>query len=503
MATTRIMGMASGMDIESIVKQLMTAEKKPLDKLNQNKQVMEWKREGYRETSVKLVTFAQSKISDIFSKASALNAQTTKVTGNTTAVTAKATSSASGVMDITVGSLAKAASTKSLNAPTNTGSETDWGKVLLSDISGVNGAGQVKINGASITIDTTETLNSFVDKINSTKAAGVTAIYNSSTGEVSITSKTTGAAGNSIELDDSINSTGVFSSLGLGAKLAGGTDSSYIVNGLEMTNSSNTFTLNGVELTLNSVSTQATHIDVSKDTDKIVETVQSFVDAYNELLSFLNTKVNEEKYSKYPPLTSDQKSGMSESEVDLWTNKAKSGMLKRDSILENTISEMRAAMVQGVKLADGTSLNLTQLGITTGGYETKGKLILDQDKLKTALNSNPDIVNDFFATNYSTSFSNTEYTQSDGVFAKMKKISTKALNSLNTTAGTSKVSSELSAAFINDSIMGNQLRTLDTRISDMESRLTNKENSYYKKFTAMETAINKYNNTSSSLSSFM
>ncbi|MGF9699798.1 flagellar filament capping protein FliD [Paenibacillus sp. MABNR03] len=501
MATTRIMGMASGMDIESIVKQLMTAEKKPLDKLNQNKQIMEWKREGYRETSVKLVTFAQTKISDIFSKASALNAQTAKVTGNTSAVTAKATSSASGVMDITVKSLATAASAKSSNAPTNVGSETDWGKVLLSDISGFSGSGDVEINGATVTIDANETLKSFVDKINSTKAAGVTAIFNSATGEVSITSKSTGVAGNSIELDS--GSTDVFTSLGLASKLTGGMDSSYTVNGLEMTNSSNAFTLNGVEITLNSVSTQATHVEVSKDTDKIVETVQSFVDAYNELLSFLNTKVNEERYSKYPPLTSDQKSEMSDSEIELWTNKAQSGMLKRDSILENTISEMRAAMVQGVKLTDGSTINLTQLGITTGGYESRGKLILNQDKLKTALDSNPDIVNDFFSTNYSTSFSNTDYAQSDGIFAKMKKISTKALNSLYTTAGTSKVSTELSAAFITDSIMGNQLRTLDTRISAMESRLTSKENNYYKKFTAMETALNKYNNTSSSLSSFM
>lgn len=105
---TRISGLASGMDIDSIVKKLMTAESAPLNKLNQQKQLMEWKRDNYRQTSVKLVSFLQDKL-DTLSKSSSLSAQKATTTGNTTSVSAIATPSASGSLEITVTSLATAA----------------------------------------------------------------------------------------------------------------------------------------------------------------------------------------------------------------------------------------------------------------------------------------------------------------------------------------------------------------------------------------------------------
>ncbi len=508
MAVTRISGMASGMDIDTLVKQLMQAEKKPLDKLNQSRQLLEWKRDNYREVSTKIVSFAQNKINDIFSKSASLNAQSARISGNTTAVSVSASSSASGVLDISVEELAIAASIQSTTNPTKTNTtESDWGKVKLSEINGsgigTSGKTNVTIGGVSIEIDNaTETLGSFVNKINSNSSSPVTAVYDSSTGKVSLTSKTTGTAGNDIKLTDSI-----FTALGLGTQLSGGKDAIIKVNGLDMSQSSNKFSLNGFDITLNAKSAgTATHVEVTKDVDKIVENVQSFVDSYNELLSYMNGRVNEERYTKYTPLTSEQKKEMSESEIELWEKKAKSGMLKRDSILQSALSTMRTAMIEsvdGIKLADGTALDFTKLGITTGTYETKGKLILDKDKLKQAIEKDPNIVNDFFGKDYSTSFANNDYTKSDGILARLKKISNSTLSQLASTAGTSKVSTDVTAAFNTDSSMGRELYSLDRRILDMESKLTRKETNYYKKFTAMETAINKYNSIQSSLSSFL
>lgn len=514
MAVTRISGMASGLDIDALVKQLMQAEKKPLDKLNQSKQLLEWKRDNYREVSTKIVTFAQSKINDIFSKSASLNAQSASVSGNKTAVTVNASSSASGVLDISVKELAVAASIKSspISNPTKTNTaEKDWGKVKLSEINGSDiDTSEITIGGIPIQIDKdTETLSSFVNKINSNSSFPVTAVYDSATGKISLTSKATGAAGNDITLSGNI-----FTALGLEIaagestlKLSKGSDAQITVNGLDMSQSSNKFSLNGFDITLNEKSNgTATHVEVTKDVDKIVENVQSFVDSYNELLSYMNGMVNEERYTKYSPLTSEQKKEMSESEIELWEKKAKSGMLKRDSILQSTLSSMRTAMIEsvdGIKLSDGTTLDLTKLGITTGTYETNGKLILDKDKLKQAIEKDPNIVNDFFGKEYSTSFLNNEYTKSDGILARLKKISNNTLSTLATTAGTSKVSTDLSASFNTDSSMGRELYSLDRRILDMESKLTRKETNYYKKFTAMETAINKYNSVQSSLSSFL
>lgn len=504
---TRITGMASGLDIDTVVKKLMQAERTPLDKLNAQKQLMEWKRENYREISTKMVTFNE-KLSEL-SKSSAISAQKANITGDTSAVTAKAGTSASGVMEIKVTKLATASSaTSSGNIELNDGvtAPTDWSSVKLSDIKGSGisstGTSTVKIGSGdsqvSIEIDNeNETLDSFVQKINANKNSGVTAIYDSATGKVSLTSKTTGE--NDVALDGAI-----FTALKLGTELTGGEDAELTVNGLDIKRSSNSFLLNGVELTLNKVTSDTpTRVEVVKDTDKLVESVQSFVTAYNDLLSAMNSKIGEERYKKYTPLTTEQKAEMSDDEVKLWTDKSKSGMLKNDTILQSAVSDMRTAMLQNVKLADGTELNLTDLGITTGTYDTKGKLILDTDKLKTALDKDPDLVSNFFGTNYSASFANNKYTEQDGILARMRKISNSGLIKMAETAGTSKVSADLTASFLTTSTMGEQLISLDRRISDLTSKLNMKETNYFKKFTAMETAISKYNNTSSSLSSFM
>ncbi|MBW4081663.1 flagellar filament capping protein FliD [Paenibacillus sp. S150] len=502
---TRITGLASGMDIDAMVKKLMTAESAPLNKLNQQKQLMEWKRENYRETSVKLVSFLQDKL-DGLSKSSTISAQKATVTGNTSAVSAKATATASGSLEVRVTTLATAARVSSSAAPAKTDSTTaDWGAVKLSAItgSGIDASStdkiSVTIGDASIEIDPqTETLSSFVTKINAS-TAGVSAVYDSATGQVSLMSKATGAAGNDIELGG--DGASVFTSLKLSSKLQGGVDAELTVNGMAITRSSNSFSMNGVELTLNSVSGgTATNIEVTKDVDALVTAVQGFVDAYNEVLSFMNSKVSEERYSKYSPLTTDQKADMTDDEIELWTTKAKSGMLKNDSILSSAISSMRTAIVEGVTLSDGSKIDFTQLGITTGSYETKGKLILNTDKLKTAIENNPEIVTNFLGNKYSTSSLSNTYTAEDGILARMKKISNSTLVKLAETAGTSKYSSDLTASFLTNSTMGTNLLSLDKRISDLTDKLTMRETNYYKKFTAMETAINKYNNISSSLS---
>ncbi|OPG94963.1 flagellar cap protein FliD [Chryseobacterium mucoviscidosis] len=501
---TRISGLASGMDIDTLVKNLVKADSQPLTKLNQQKQLLEWKRDNYRETSVKLVSFIQDKLSSL-SKSTSLNAQKATTTGNTTAVTAKATSSASGVMEITVDKLATAAKSISSSAPAlidSSATASNWSEVKLSDIagSGISGSDVIKvqIGSAEIEIDpATETLGTFIGKINSSKNAGVTAFIDNATGKVSLTSKTTGGA-------DIALTGNIFSALNLGTSLTGGSDAKLNVNGIDITNASNSLTVNGVEITLNSPTNgTATRIEVNKDVDSIVATVQSFVDSYNELLSFMNGKTNEERYSKYTPLSSDEKSAMTDDEIELWTSKAKSGMLKNDSILTSAISDMRAAMVQGVTLSDGSKISFAELGMSTGTYETKGKLLLDTDKLKASLEKNPDIVNTFFGQNYSTSTVNNSYTENDGIFARMRKISNTAVIKLAETAGTSKYSSDLTAAFLSNSTMGTQLLGMDRRINELTSKISMKETNYYKKFTAMETAINKYNNISSSIASYL
>ncbi|MHA0856221.1 flagellar filament capping protein FliD [Paenibacillus sp. CMAA1364] len=503
---TRISGLASGMDIDAMVKKLMKAESIPLDKMTAQKQLMEWKRESYRETSTKMVSFLQDKLAKL-SLSSSINAQKATVTGNTSAVSAVASSSASGSLDIQVTSLATASRAVSKDwttkSPTIKSDFADWVVERTKDgvPIGTPKDDKVKVGNVDIQIDVGETIESFVNKINANTQTGVTAIYDEKSG-LSLTSKVTGVSNIKVDL----NISDMF-----GLSITSGTDAVLNVNGLAVSKSTNTFDINGVTLTLKGVTPpgESTNIEVSKDTDKLVENVQDFVNAYNEVLGAMNSSVNEERYKKYTPLTTEQKGDMSDEEIKLWTSKAKSGMLKNDTILQNTVIEMRNAMMQGVDIgrigSDGKNqpLMLSELGITTGTYDTRGKLILDTDKLKTALNSDPEILNNFFGNQDKDKLLSNEYTEKDGIIAKLRKISNVSLQRMAETAGTSRVSSDITSTFINSSTMGEQLSSLDRRIADMTSRLTRIETNYFKKFTGMETAINKFNSTSSVLSSFM
>ncbi|GIP51606.1 flagellar filament capping protein FliD [Paenibacillus vini] len=575
----RISGLASGMDIDAMVKQLMTAQRVPLDKLNQQKQQTEWKRDGYRQVSTKLVGFNE-KLSN-FSLSSSIDSKKANISGASN-VSATATGAATNsVLNISVNSMATATNVVfkgTVNATKisdiYSGSETsvkigdatinftadetidslvnkinsnkDTGVTAVFDsasgslsltnkktgsspialegelfnsnskfvadpseltFKGIKGAtkmsdiysgsnSSVKIGSATISFTPDETIETFISKINQASGTGVTASYDSSSGKVSLSK--TGSAPISIE-GDLFNSNANLTTTGQNE----GKDAVVIINGITTTQASNRFLINGVEITINGTtpSGQSTQIEVTQDTDKMISTIKSFVESYNESLALLNQKLGEEKYRKYLPLTSEQRSAMKEDEIKLWEEKAKSGMLKNDSILSQTVSDMRSALISDVVLPNGEKINLAQFGITTGSYSERGKLYIDETKLRTALEANPEQATALFGqTNYSSTVQNNS---ADGIFNRIKKINQASLQNLSDRAGTSKYSSDITTAFLPQSQIGDQLSDLDDRISEMNRKLTMIETRYYKQFTAMETAMNKYNSTSSSLFSML
>ncbi|WP_318627926.1 flagellar filament capping protein FliD [Paenibacillus polymyxa] len=490
--TMRISGLASGMDIDSMVKKLMTTESIPLNKLNQQKQLTEWKRDGYRQVSTKLVTFNE-KLTN-FSLSSAIDSKKATVTGTSNVLTATATgASVNSVLNIKVTNLASASNVVSSGGTVG----ASPGTTKLSDI--YTGT-ETSINVGADTINFTadDTIDSLISKINGSTKAGVTAVYDASSGKISLTNKETG------NKDITLSGELLEQSFGLKtANVAKGVNAIVEINGLTTEQTSNRFTVNGVEISLNGTTPtgQSTQIEVSQDVDALVNTIKSFVEAYNDTLSTLNQKTSEERYRKYLPLTSDQRKDMKEDEITLWESKAKSGMLKNDSIVDKTLSDMRSAIITDVVLPNGEKINLTQIGITTGSYSEKGKLYVDEKKLRAALETTPEKVTALFGqTDNSTS---TSYTSSDGIFSRLKKTNQGALQSLADKAGTSKVSSDLTAAFQPKSQIGDQLSDYGKRIDALQDRLTMIETRYYQQFTAMETAMNKYNSTSSSLSSML
>ncbi|WP_315793798.1 flagellar filament capping protein FliD [Paenibacillus sp. BIC5C1] len=481
----RISGLASGLDIDAMVKQLMTAEKAPLDKINQQKTQAEWKRDNYRTISTKLVSFNE-KLSNL-NLSKNIDSKQAVVTGATGVLTATATgAAANSVLNVSV---------KNLASSSNVIYQGTAGATKMSDLySGAETS--VTIGKATISFRGDDTIESFVKKINSNKDSGVTAVYNSATGGMSLTNRDTG--NKDIELSGELFTSNTnFTTAGVNK----GVDATVVINGLETKQTSNRFTVNGVEISLTGVTPtgQTNQIEVTQNTDAIIDTIKSFVDFYNETIALMNQKTNEERYRTYLPLSTEQKADMKDSEIELWESKAKSGLLKNDSILNKSLSDMRTAMISEFNFG-GTKLNITQFGITTGSYSEKGKLVLDEDKLRTALESNPEQVTALFS---QVDSSTKGVTNNDGLFNRIKKINATALESLSEKAGTSKISSDLTTAFLPQSQMGNQLTAYERRITELQARLTRKENQYYKQFTAMETAMNKYNSTSSSLSSML
>ncbi|WHY19086.1 flagellar filament capping protein FliD [Paenibacillus sp. G2S3] len=506
---TRINGF-SGMDIDSLVKNMMTAKKVPLNKLYQQKEILNWTRDSYREISSKLYDFRINKLTDKYNVSSALNANKAVVTGNTSAVKAEATANANGIdMEVTVNQLATSTTLETIGVGLNKTSKTTLAELVtgkkyddLTDsekeknytlnINGVTFSTKDKDGNIQSLFNGTTSIGTLVSTINANSEANVNASFDEITGQLIIRSKALGAPiDGSTSKDGKIelgSENSILTEVFKGVKpLKPGVDAIVKINGSdEIKQKSNTFTINGIQLTLlaETGTNGTTKISSQSDPDKAIETIKSFVEDYNSLLKLLNSKVSEAKYSDYTPLTEEQKKEMKESEILTWTQKAQSGLLKNDDILTSTISSMRMIITENLgKLSD--------MGITTGTYTEGGKLILDEKKLKQALINNPQSVIDLFQGPASA--------PNEGLFDKLGDQLAIPLESISKRAGTNKFTADLTSTFKEESVMGKKLKEYNSRIATMLTNLNNAETRYYKQFSAMETAMNKLQSQSNSL----
>ncbi|OAB37682.1 hypothetical protein PMSD_08985 [Paenibacillus macquariensis subsp. defensor] len=500
----RLNGLSSGMNIDDMVKQLMTAKRVPLDKLNQNKQVLEWKRDSYRQVNSALVDFRNNKLSN-YKMASEMNAFSSEVTGNKSAISVKATARANQIpMTIKVESLAAQATLSS--------KALEQGTTVNSKISTL-GADQkftftVSRGGAAPTVDGTfefkgdSTIQSVLNELNGRSAAGVTATFDEATKRIIIKSKEFG--------NDSVKFEGNFITGVLGttntevsvdpanpnAVVTGfikGAAGKVFINGTEHNPTSNVLTVNGVEITLLAVSgAESSTITTKADGKKPIDTIKSFLANYNDLIAGLNAKVSEQRYKDFVPLTSEQKADMSEDDIKNWEKKAKSGLLKGDDILRESLTQMRnLIMGTSTKVGDKT-LSLASIGITTGSYVENGQLYLDEEKLKKAIEENPQQISEMFSSS----------TGGKGLFDKMYDKLNDSLTKMSVKAGTNKFNGDITLSLNEQSTMGKELTDMNTRIYAFASRMKTWEDNYYTQFTAMEKAMNKMNSQSASLASF-
>ena len=278
---------------------------------------------------------------------------------------------------------------------------------------------------------------------------------------------------------------------------AKGTNAQATIDGKTYNLESNKITVAGVTYNFNNVSEagKTTTVNVSQDTDKIVDNVKKFVDMYNTLLDSLNDKLSEEKYSDYKPLTKEQEAEMTEEQIKKWNEKAKSGLLYNNSQVRTLVSDMREALYTPVDAVDSKYNSLSAIGITT--TTTKGHVTLDEDKLRKALTEDPDCVYQLFAsdqdssyiagstsTNKLTAYEKKEDYKNTGVANRLYNAMTDNMSIFENYAGTSKATDD-------QSYLGKLISNMHTRMTSFQTLMKSYENKLYDKYDAMEVALSK------------
>jgi flagellar hook-associated protein 2 len=345
-------------------------------------------------------------------------------------------------------------------------------------------------------ISGSDTLNQVINKVNNSKV-GVSMFFDSFSGNISLTRTETGNFSNgnldNLNTADQIKATGLFATdiLKLSSTETYGTNAKFNINGMDTSRSSNTFEMNGVTFTLKQSSTDpavSTSLSISNDTNQVFDNIKAFVEKYNELIDKIQKKTSEEHYRSYDPLTDEQREDLSEKQQEQWEEKAKSGLLKRDSILTGVLGSMRSNFYAPVKNPDVDPLmnQLASIGIkTTANYLEGGKLVIDEAKLKKAIEDNPESVENFFRGNGTTSDDQgIVHRLYDTVNGAMDKLKERAGNSFSTTK---------------QFTLGRQLDNVNSQINRFEDRLVQVEDRYWRQFTAMEKAIQRANSQSSYL----
>ena len=351
----------------------------------------------------------------------------------------------------------------------------------------------------TITFGENETMQDLLDKF---KAMGITATMNvngdTGNGYLELTSDTF-EGGNRTKIGEDIKIGGdeqTLMRLGLynsEAVKIDGADAEIRLNGATFTSNSNNFSINGLTITAKEVTTSVVNLVTDTDVDAVYNNIKDFFKQYNEIINEMDSLYNADSAKGYEPLTDEEKEALSEKEVEKWEEKIKKSLLRRDTTLNSVASMLKSTMLSTYEI-NGNTMSLASLGIKTGNYFTmkdneKNAFHIDgdpddstsvnnDDKLKAAIAADPESVSEFF---------------------------TKLANDLYSNLGERMKSTTLSSAFTvyNDKQMNTEMNQYDAQIKKWEKYVSDQEEFWYKKFTAMEKALAQLQSSTSALSGLL
>lgn len=508
--TIRINGLgSSGLDIDTLVSQMMQAKRVPIDKMKQKMTYLGWQRDAYRSMNTDMSSF-MNEAQKLTLQSTFLAKKVSMATSDSDKVQVTAAPNAlTGNFSLKVTQLAKSA-TITGNGVLGAGGNPN--AALATANATLNVIGETGTQ--SVSIASGDSLNQIVSKINATTSTtGVKAVYDQLSDKLTIVSSQTGLAAK-VQIQETTTTNILQNQLKI-APAATPTDTGLVTGqdalvsfngGANVSVRSNSFTMNNMNFTLlaDPAGTPYTvNGSNNTDVDTVVTTIKGIIDKYNSLIDNANGKLTETKYRDYPPLTDDQKKNMKDSDITLWEQKAKSGLLNGDSIISAGLDKMRLNLSKSVSgIAAGQYQSLTDIGITTApssgsssylAYQEKGKLYIDETKLRAALSTSPDQVAALFTKDGARDANGKLTVWNDaGIGTRLYE----TLKNDIVSGLTQKTQTVPSKSYLNKQIddYASQISTAESGLSDYEQKL-------YSQYASMQKSLDKLNSQGSYLTS--
>ncbi|ADO48073.1 flagellar filament capping protein FliD [[Enterobacter] lignolyticus] len=457
MASISTLGVGSGLDLNTVLSNLETAEKAQLTPISNQQSSYTAKLSGYGTLKNALTAFQTANTTlnsaDLFTA--------TATTSSTNAFSATTTGSAiPGKYTIAVSQLAQAQTLTTTQTQSDTKTAIASGDSVITIQQG-GGKDPVKINLSAAN----SSLAGIRDAINNAKAGVSASIINVGNGQyrLSLTANNTGADNAmsiSVSGDSALQS---FMGYDKTAATNGMTESvtaqnaKLTVNNIPIENDSNTISdaLENITLNLNDVTTGNQTLNITKDTSKAEKAINDWVTAYNSLQ---DTFASLTKYTAVDPGSDSQDSS--------------NGALLGDSTLRTIQTQLKSMLSNS--LSTSSFKTLAQIGVTTD--PGTGKLNVDSKKLEAALQKDPDGVGQMLV--------------GDG-----KKTGMTTTIATNLTSWLSKTGIIQSAT---DGV-SKTLNNLTQQYNDASTRIDNMMASYKAQFTQLDVLMNSLNSTSSYL----
>ena len=537
----RITGLNSGLDTEAIISELVSAYRTKEEKYQKAQTKLSWKQDAWKDLNIKVRSLYDNISNLRFT--SAWTMKKTTVSDSAKATVTAAGSCVNGTQTLKIKQLAKGtyitggeiSNTSAGTAPTSATKLSELG------YTGSGGDIQVKDSSGNVVKTVSVTGNTTIkDLVSALNGAGDTkASFDATNKRIFMTSNKTGEQ-NAFSLDGDAD---ILKTVGLskegGASIVDAQDSEIELNGAKFTSANNTYTVNGLTIDcLAETGNSEISITTSVDTQSMYDQVKSFLSQYNSLMKEMYSLYNADSAKGYEPLTDSEKDQMTDTEVEKWEEKIKAALLRRDDTLDGIMSTMKNAMSTSYYIYNGNAVtydsdkqyykcNGNAIKNSDGSYVTSAsqlklwasangakKYSLSSFGIKTeayatmTANSSQDAyhldgdADDSVSKNNSDVLLNMLSSDPDTVSSFMKQLTSGLYSAIDTKMKSVKGLSS-SYTIYNDIEMAREYSDYTDTISKWEDKLTDLEDSYYKKFAAMESALASLQSQSSSLSSLL